>query len=73
MSCLLEEKLALSNEDLIKIIGTYSLAAVYNLSKTQLLSKNSFVNREELADEILLSCFGMPLHKVAAMMQEAGL
>jgi len=48
---LLEEKLEVSSETLLKIIGTFSLAAAYNLSKTQLFGKNSFLNREALTDE----------------------
>jgi len=48
---LLEEKLEVVSEKLLKIIGTFSLAAAYNLSKTQLFCKNSFVNREALPDE----------------------
>jgi hypothetical protein len=48
---LIEKKMAISNEDFLKVLGTYSLAAAYNLSKTQLFSKNSFVNATGLADE----------------------
>jgi hypothetical protein len=47
----LEEKLGINNDELCKILGTYSLAAAYNLSKMQLFSKNSLVNFEGLTDE----------------------
>jgi hypothetical protein len=48
---LLEEKLEVSSENLLKIIGTFSLASAYNLSKTQLFGKNSFINTEAIADQ----------------------
>jgi hypothetical protein len=48
---LLEEKLEVSSENLLKIIGTFSLASAYNLSKTQLFGKNSFINTDAMADQ----------------------
>jgi hypothetical protein len=48
---LLEEKLGKSHESLRKVIGTYSLAAAYSLSKTQVFSKNSFVKFDGLTTE----------------------
>ncbi len=41
----------IDSEELLKQLGTFSLAAAYNLSKTQIFSKHSFVNVEGLADE----------------------
>jgi hypothetical protein len=51
IGCLITERLGMKNDEFIRIIGTYSLAAAYNLSKTQLFSKTSFVKNEGLADE----------------------
>jgi len=51
MNGLLEEKIGLSKEQLRKGIGTYNLAAAYGLSKTQVLSKNSFVQVDGLTTE----------------------
>jgi hypothetical protein len=48
---LVEEKIGLSKEQLRKGIGTYSLAAAYGLSETQVLSKNSFVQVDGLTTE----------------------
>ena len=46
----IEAKLEISNEDFCKHLGTYSLAAAYNLV-TQIFSKQSFINLEGLTDE----------------------
>ena len=48
---MLGEKLKISNEELMKNLGTYFLAAAYNLSKKQTYNKHSFVNMEGLSDE----------------------
>jgi hypothetical protein len=48
---LLEEKLEVSSENLLKIIGAFSLASAYNLSKTQLFGKNSFIDTDAMADQ----------------------
>jgi hypothetical protein len=39
------------------VLGTYCLAAAYNLSKTQVYNKNSFVNMEGLASESTYQSF----------------
>lgn len=51
MISLLEEKIGLDKEHLRKVIGTYTLAAAYGLSKTQVFSKNSFVKVDGLTTE----------------------
>ena len=48
---LLGEKLGISSEDFSKQLATYSLASAYNLSKTQIFGRNSFVNVQGLVDE----------------------
>jgi hypothetical protein len=48
---LLEDKLMLETYDLQKVLGTYCKAAAYNLSKTKVYNKNSFVNMDGLATE----------------------
>ncbi len=45
------EELQISNEDFLKQLGMYSLAAAYNLPKTQIYSKQSFINTEGLTNE----------------------
>jgi hypothetical protein len=47
---LLQEKSEIGSEELLKQLGTFSLAAAYNLLKTQMFSKHSFANVEGLAD-----------------------
>ncbi len=54
---LLQDKLDISSEELLKQLGTFSLAAAYNSSKTQIFSKHSFVKIEGLADEITYQNF----------------
>jgi hypothetical protein len=41
---LLGEKLAISEESLLKYLGTYILAAAYNLSQNQIL-KQAFIHK----------------------------
>jgi hypothetical protein len=48
---LLGEKLTISDESLLKNLGTYFLAAAYNLSQNQIYSKHSFVNTEGLTNQ----------------------
>jgi hypothetical protein len=48
---LLQEKLEIDIEELLKQLGIFSLAAAYILSKMQIFSKHSFVNVKGLADE----------------------
>jgi len=48
---LLAEKLTISEENLMKNIGTYFLAAAYNLSQVQIYSKHSFVSTEGLTKQ----------------------
>ncbi len=57
MGRLFNEKLYIEHEDFLKQLGTFSLAAAYNLSKTQIFSKNSFVNAQGLADEATYQSF----------------
>ncbi len=47
----IQAKLQISNEDFLKQLGVYSLAAAYNLSKTQIYSKQSSINTEVLTNE----------------------
>jgi hypothetical protein len=51
IGCKIQAKLQISNEDFLKQLGVYNLAAAYNLSKMQNYSKQSFINTEGLSDE----------------------
>jgi hypothetical protein len=57
IGCLLGKKLGISSNDLSKQLATYSLAAVYSLSKTQIFRRNSFVNVQGLVDKITYQHF----------------
>jgi len=66
---LVEEKIGLSKEQLRKGIGTYSLAAAYGLSETQVLSKNSFVQVDGLTTEQSTNNSGIVLQDVVVKSQ----
>ena len=51
MRHLLEEKLEISSEKLSEQLSLFFLSAVYNLSKTQIFSKQSLVEIDGLASE----------------------
>jgi hypothetical protein len=44
-------KVLLDTRDMQKVLGTYCLAAAYNLSKTKVYNRHSFVNMDGLATE----------------------
>jgi hypothetical protein len=45
------EKMKISEQTLMKNLGTYYLAAAYNMLRNQVLSKSSFLNTEGLSDQ----------------------
>jgi hypothetical protein len=51
IECIIEAKLEISNLNFCKHLGACSLAAANNLSKTQIFSKQSFINLEGLTNE----------------------
>jgi hypothetical protein len=63
MGQLLEQQLLMKREDMEKALGTFFLAAAYNLSKTKIFDRNSLVNLDGLANEKTYQLFWNLLSK----------